>query len=211
MKMIGFAGNSARDRMEVARLLANVTSGTYHVISIAHYIYTEVEQAYGLDVQTMVRFNAFWGGTKPRDALKIVKCLDDGFIAFAKAEKINIYLPKSLNAITKLWGRYRRKQNPDYFIERIKHDMHEYIKHPFNGFFIIDVKTQREADFVTNQCRGRLAYIKNAMYPSRVELETLLPWLSCIIESTADKDRMIEQVIEMKEMFFLEENENVVS
>lgn len=211
MKIIGLAGNSARDRMEVANLLANVTSGTYHIVSIASIINGEIEKAFNIDATTLMRFNAFWGGTKPRDALKIAKCHDADFIAFAKAEKINIYLPKSLNAITKLWGLYRRKQDPDYFIEILKQEIHDVIKQPFVGLIIIDVKTIREAEFLSRECRGSIAYVKNNIHPTHDEMEKFLPFLNCIIDSTTDKERLIEQVVEMKELLFLEDLEDVIS
>lgn len=117
MKLVVLCGAAGAGKDTVADMLPA------RKLAFADVLYQEVGAAYNISV-AILKSRAT--KEQPLDELRLVRCLDAGFVAFV--DKRNqplaaMTLPRSPRQILQLWGDYKRAQDPNYFVKRTRQEL----------------------------------------------------------------------------------------
>ncbi|MEG1040567.1 MAG: hypothetical protein RSE94_11700 [Pseudomonas sp.] len=116
MKLIALCGAAGAGKDTVADMLPA------RKLAFADALYREVAEAWGVTVEWLKDREQ---KERPVYGLAFWKCKDDDFhfstYDFRKAEHdLSGENPRSPRQILQLWGDYRRAQDPDYFVKKLK-------------------------------------------------------------------------------------------
>ena len=121
MLILGLAGQAGAGKNEVAAYLA--TKYGFVQFAFSDALYHEVQQAFGLENQDLLRDRA----TKEVPQLKLASdnCMDRDFVSVMRRQGVDVgggiggSAPLSPRQILQWWGtEYRRAQDPDYWVKK---------------------------------------------------------------------------------------------
>jgi len=164
MLVLGLAGQAGVGKDTVADHL--VRAYGFVRVGFADALYAEVQAAYGLPDQSLLRDRA----TKetPTERLALVNCQSDEFIGvgirYFEHESRHLHeLPLSPRQVLQWWGtEYRRAQNDHYwldraedFVRKVRAD-HLYPEHAPQYFVVPDTRFENEREWIHTGAYGGL-------------------------------------------------------
>lgn len=141
----------------------------------ADALYREVQQAFGLDDQAMLRNRAI--KEDPQEYLALRHCKDPEFVALATSLIDSIYSEEKLlyptglalspRRVLQWWGTdYRRQQNDRYWIDKVDaliagvQGHFRYPEHRPNYFVAVDMRFENERAH-THECGGNVWHVRS--------------------------------------------------
>lgn len=176
MQLIGLAGRAGSGKDTVADYL--VDRYGFVKFSFSDTLYAEVQKAFGLDTQDLLRSRESKEQRTGRLSLKL--CRDRAFVEMAVGDAIYDDLvpkgehpedvPLSPRWILQKWGtEYRRAQDPDYWLKQadlfIKAFLSVVDPGETGGLVNTSVRFENEADFIHDQS-GSVWHIHRASLPT---------------------------------------------
>ena len=153
--IIGLTGANVAGKDTVAAMLASELHKHGHapaVIAFADALYEEVSAAFNISVQALRERST---KETPMDALKVSQCNEPWFSSvYSGSESIHVWLgvPRSPRQILQWWGtEYRRKQQSDYWVQRLLAHAQELRLAGTSHIIITDVRFADEAQAIRKE------------------------------------------------------------
>lgn len=153
--LIGLTGANGTGKDTVAAMLAAELlkyGKAPAVIAFADALYEEVSAAFNISVQALRERST---KEMPMDALKVSQCNEPWFSSvYSGSESIHVWLdvPRSPRQILQWWGtEYRRKQQPDYWVQRLLAHAQELRVAGSSHIIITDVRFADESQAIRQQ------------------------------------------------------------
>lgn len=154
--LIGLTGANGTGKDTVAAMLAaelRKYGKAPVVIAFADALYEEVSAAFNISVQALRERST---KETPMDALSMANCNDPCFTATLTDDELPtatwMLLPRSPRQILQWWGtEYRRKQQADYWVQRLLAHAQELRVAGTSHIIITDVRFADEAEAIRHQ------------------------------------------------------------
>jgi adenylate kinase family enzyme len=156
--VLALTGPAGCGKDTVADLL--VTHCEFTKLAFADALRGEVANAFDIDMQLLTRRET---KEHPLTALALNKCLNTAFVDRLVASELvewesGLATPRSPRQILQWWGTdFRRRDNPDYWVNQLKSKISYLIKQGLGKYFVIsDCRFANEADMTRNVFNGQI-------------------------------------------------------
>lgn len=141
--LIGFTGAAGAGKDTAGTVLA---MHGYRTLAFADALRVDVSQAWLIDMSTLTRPET---KEHPISSLAIGRCIYEPFLQWARAQGLDLRVPRSPRWIMQRWGtEFRRARHPDYWVERVRQRIARLHEQGIRHIAITDVRFPNEAELV---------------------------------------------------------------